>query len=185
MKEYKALSKQIFESGDFQLIPIRYEDRYDIMNWRNEQIYHLRQKEPLTQEMQDRYFNQTILRLFDEEFPSQILFSFLKKDECIGYGGLVHINWIDKNAEVSFIMNTRLEQYNFTKNWSIFLKCIEQVAFREIGLHKIFIYAYDLRPHLYNTLKLNEYFMDARLKDHCLINDDFKDVVIYSKLINQ
>ena len=38
-----------------------------------------------------------------------------KKNNCIGYGGLVHINWIDKNAEISFIMNTELEMDIFLK----------------------------------------------------------------------
>lgn len=183
--EYKVLSQQIFERGEYKLIPIRHEDRFDIMNWRNEQIYHLRQKEPLTKELQDRYFNETISKLFDQKFPSQLLFSFLNKNQCIGYGGLVHINWIDKHAEVSFIMDTDLEELCFSRNWSVFLKCIEHIAFGEIELQKIFIYAFDLRPHLYEVLKLNEYFLDARLKDHCLIEGEFKDVVIYSKFISQ
>jgi hypothetical protein len=34
-----------------------------------------------------------------------LLFSFLKNGECIGYGGLVHINWIDQNAEISFMID--------------------------------------------------------------------------------
>ena len=41
-------------------MPIRYEDRMDIMEWRNEQIYHLRQKNPLTKVDQESYFKQVI-----------------------------------------------------------------------------------------------------------------------------
>lgn len=185
MREYKALSQQTYKNGDFEMVPIRHEDRLEIMKWRNEQIYHLRQSGILTIEKQEAYFNNTISSLFNEEKPNQILFSFLEANECIGYGGLVHINWIDKNAEVSFIMNTQLEEVSFSKNWSAFLKCLEQSAFDELGLHKIFIYAFDLRPHLYNVLELNGYFKDARLKDHCLFKGGFKDVLIYSKLMNQ
>ena len=114
--------------------------------------------------------------------PNQILFSFLKNDECIGYGGLVHINWIDKNAEVSFVMNTSLEGDNFIRYWSIYLDLIEKIAFSDLVLRKLYIYAFDLRPHLYKALELNSYFLDARLKDHCFFNGEFKDVVIYSKL---
>ena len=185
MRVYKALKKQEFKIDDYCLTPIRHEDRLEIMQWRNDQIYHLRQSELLTEEKQDAYFNNTIVSLFNEEKPNQILFSFLEENECIGYGGLVHINWIDKNAEVSFIMNTRLEEASFSKNWSMFLKCLEQLAFGELEFHKIFIYAFDLRPHLYNVLELNGYFKDARLKDHCFFQGDFKDVLIYSKLMNQ
>mgnify|MGYP000064506564 CR=1 FL=1 len=185
MRVYKALKKQEFNKDEYCLKPIRHEDRFEIMEWRNEQIYHLRQNEPLTVEKQDNYFNTTVASLFNEEKPNQILFSFLEGNECIGYGGLVHINWIDRNAEVSFIMNTRLEESSFSKNWSMFLKCLEQLAFGELGFHKIFIYAFDLRPHLYDVLEMNGYFKDARLKDHCFVQNDFKDVLIYSKLMNQ
>jgi hypothetical protein len=52
-------------------------------------------------------------KLFEQQQPSQLLFSFLENDKCIGYGGLVHINWIDSNAEISFIMNTQLEKDRF------------------------------------------------------------------------
>jgi RimJ/RimL family protein N-acetyltransferase len=183
-EKYRILNRQVFANEEFKLVPIRFKDRYNIMKWRNEQIYHLRQSEPLTVEKQDNYFNQTIASLFSEEKPKQILFSFLRGNECIGYGGLVHINWIDRNAEVSFIMNTQLEEVSFSKNWSMFLKCLEQLAFGELEFHKIFIYAFDLRPHLYDVLELNGYFKDARLKHHCFFQGDFKDVLIYSKLMN-
>ena len=182
MRAYKVLKKQDFKLDDFCLTPIRHEDRYDIMKWRNEQIYHLRQSEPLTVEQQDNYFNTTIAPLFNEEKPNQILFSFLKANKCIGYGGLVHINWIDKNAEVSFVMDTKLEKKEFSKNWSEYLYLIEKVAFNQLGLRKLYVFAFDLRPHLYSTLENNSYFLDARLREHCLFDDEFIDVVIYSKL---
>ena len=184
MRIYKCLNQQVFTLGEYSLVPVRNEDRYDIMTWRNEQIYHLRQNEPLTLEKQEHYFSTTIASLFDTDKPNQILFSFLKSDKCIGYGGLVHTNWIDKHAEVSFIMNTKLEESSFSKNWSIFLKCLEQIAFGELDFRKIFIYAFDIRPHLYDVLELNGYFKDARLKDHCFFQGDYKDVLIYSKLMD-
>ena len=181
-EKYKILNRQVYASEEFKLVPIRFKDRYDIMKWRNEQIYHLRQSEPLTVEKQDIYFNQTISSLFNEEKPKQILFSFLQANECIGYGGLVHINWIDRNAEVSFIMNTRLEKMSFSQNWCMFLKCLEQLAFGELGLHKIFTYAFDLRPYLYPVLEENGFKPEAVLKDHCLIDKVYKNVVIHSLL---
>ena len=100
MNTYKVLNKQVFTQGEYKLVPIRFEDRWDIMKWRNEQIYHLRQSKPLTKEDQDHYFNNVASKLFEQEQPSQILFSFLRNDICIGYGGLVHINWVDKHAEI-------------------------------------------------------------------------------------
>lgn len=182
MNSYKVLNKQNFTNGNYSIVPIRSEDRLDIMKWRNEQIYHLRQNKPLTEEDQNRYFETVVSELFDQENPTQILFSYLEGDQCIGYGGLVHINWNDKNAEISFIMNTELEKNDFEKNWSTYLRLIENVAFSELKLHKLYVYAFDLRSHLYQALLKNDYFLDARLKDHCFFNGEAKDVVIYSKL---
>ena len=92
MNSYKALNNQVFTSGEYSIVPIRYEDRYDIMEWRNEQIYHLRQDSQLNKENQDRYFDQVISGLFEQEKPNQILFSYLKNEKCIGYGlSLIHI----------------------------------------------------------------------------------------------
>lgn len=184
MRTYKALQQNVFQKDEFKIVPIRNEDRYDIMQWRNEQLYHLRQQKPLTKNCQDHYFDKVIHVLFDQEHPNQILFSFLKNGKCIGYGGLVHINWIDKHAEISFIMNTALELCDFDLNWTKFLKQVEKVAFIELNFHKLFVYAFDLRPHLYTTLKKNNYFLDAKLKEHCLYKEKYIDVVIYSKISN-
>ena len=182
MQSYKVLNKQVFKSGIYSIVPIRFEDRVDIMNWRNEQIYHLRQAKPLTLERQDDYFNTVISNLFNLDQPSQILFSYLKNNKCIGYGGLVHINWIDKNAEISFIMDTELESDFFKFHWSKFLKMIESIAFKEINLKKIYTYAFDLRQNLYEVLLDSGYFKDAVLKQHCFFNDKYLDVVIHSKI---
>ena len=182
MKKYKVLNKNIFSNGKFKIIPIRFKDRFDIMNWRNEQIYHLRQDKPLTVQDQDFYFENIVSKLFNQDQPNQILFSYLKNDLCIGYGGLVHINWIDKNAEISFVMKTEEEQNNFKHHWVCYLQLIEKVAFEELNLHKLFVYAFDLRPHLYKAIEKSRYKKEAILKDHCLFEGKYIDVVIHSKI---
>jgi RimJ/RimL family protein N-acetyltransferase len=182
MNSYKALNKQVYSDGIYSIVPIRNEDRLHIMNWRNDQIYHLRQQKPLSIKDQNNYFTNVISKLFEKDKPDQILFSFLENGICVGYGGLVHINWIDKNAEVSFIMDTKLENLFFQLYWSIFLESLMKVAFDELGLYKTYVFAFDLRPHLYEVLENSGYFFDARLAGHCLHNGEFKDVVIYSTL---
>tara|TARA_B110000879_G_scaffold103590_1_gene139805 strand:- start:4932 stop:5489 length:558 start_codon:yes stop_codon:yes gene_type:complete len=184
MNKYKTLNNQIYNSGQFSIVPIRFEDKFEIMKWRNEQMYHLRQDKPLTIENQEIYFNTVISKLFEQNKPSQILFSFLENEICIGYGGLVHINFIDKNAEISFIMNTNLEKNRFQEIWTAYLTLIEKVAFNELKLHKVFVYAFDLRPHLYEVLEHNNYFKEAIFFEHCFYNNKFIDVVIHSKINN-
>lgn len=182
MNCYKILNKQVHTNNKFSIVPIRYEDRMDIMKWRNEQIYHLRQNNPLTIKDQENYFTNVVSKLFEQEQPNQILFSYLENDKCIGYGGLVHINWIDKNAEISFIINTELENHSFQKHWVNYLGLLEEVSFKELNLHKIYTYAFDLRPKLYIALEKSGFVVDARLKEHCLFDNKYVDVVIHSKI---
>jgi RimJ/RimL family protein N-acetyltransferase len=152
------------------------------MKWRNEQMYHLRQKEPLTIEKQDKYFDEVVSKIFVNENPNQLLFSYLYNNECIGYGGIVHISWTDLNAEISFLMNTELENEQFETNWTIFLLLIEKLAFDHLKLHKLYTYAFDIRPKLYVVLEKSNYSEEARLKEHTFINGKYKDVIIHAKI---
>ncbi len=182
MRNYKCLSVSKFVSDDFHIESLRNEDMYEIMDIRNQQIYHLRQNEPLTKEKQENYFATIVVGLFEQEKPNQLLFSFFENGNFIGYGGLVHINWVDKNAEISFVMRTELEKDNFAKYWSNYLKLIEKLAFEELNFHKIFTYAFDLRPHLYEVLTSYGFNEEARLKEHCLFGGKYIDVVIHSRI---
>ncbi len=181
-QKYKCLNQNTFTKSDFSILPLRYEDRFDIMDWRNEQLYHLRQDKPLTRDEQELYFTKVVYHLFDQNHPPQILFSYIEGSRCIGYGGLVHINWKDKNAEISFIMKTSLEKKFFHFHWKTYLDLIEKVAFGELGLHKIYTFAFDLRPQLYEAIEASEYTKEAILREHCSFGGDFKDVVIHSKI---
>lgn len=181
MNSYKILKNQVISQDEYTIVPIRYKDRMDILKWRNEQIYHLRQEKLLTEIDQENYFKNIVNKLFNQDQPSQLLFSFLKGEACIGYGGLVHVNWVDRNAEVSFIMNTELENEFFSMYWKIFLGLIEQVAFKDLKLFKMFTYAFDLRPKLYSILEKESWLKEAVLKKHFCLNGNFGDIIIHSK----
>ena len=182
---YYCLLENQFEFRNYKIIPIRYEDRIDIMKWRNEQIFHLRQSELLTLEKQDEYFKNTIANLFNKEKPNQILFSYLENEKCIGYGGLVHIDWVNNNAEISFLIDSKLEKEYFGHHWSIFLQLLEKVAFEQLNLYKIYTYAFDLRKKLYPVLECAGFNFEAILKEQYHFNNEYKDVLIHSKFINQ
>lgn len=182
MGQYRCLGKQTFVRDQYRLVPLRWEDRVAIMHWRNSQMYHLRQTELLTSEGQDQYFSTIIARQFEEKRPHQILFSFMHHNQCIGYGGLVHIDWGNATAEVSFIMATELEKDQFETNWSLYINLIEEVAFSALHFVRINTYAYDLRPHLYPILIQAGFTEEQRLKNHILIDGTMKDVLIHGKL---
>ncbi len=181
MLEYKCLNRQEFQIDEYKIVPIRFEDRYNIMKWRNEQMYHLRQSKILTIEDQDLYFENVVSKLFEKEKPDQILFSFLENDKCIGYGGVVHIDWKNKNGEISFLLNTELNTCFLDKYFIIFLKLVEIATFNYLHLHKLYTYAYDLRPEIYKIFESQNYVQEAILKEHIIINNTFIDVVIHGK----
>ncbi|MGH2667333.1 GNAT family N-acetyltransferase [Flavobacterium sp.] len=182
MRVYKCLNTNVFKTDSFHIEPLRDADKYEILNIRNEQLYHLRQSEPLTVAKQENYFATVVSDLFEIEKPNQLLFSFFHQNQFVGYGGLVHINWIDKHAEISFVMKTALEKEFFAVFWSNYLQLIEKVAFEGLKFHKIFTYAFDLRPHLYEVLLSCDFTEDARLKEHCYFDGKYFDVVIHSKI---
>lgn len=177
---YVCLHRQTYRLGAYSLVPLRYEDRFAIMRWRNQQLYHLRQSRPLTEQDQETYFDTVVAALYGQPQPDQVLFSYLEDGVCIGYGGLVHINWKDSHAEVSFIMDTALEAEGFARHWTNYLTLLREVAFGDLHLHKLFTYAFDLRPHLYPVLEAAGFVREATLKEHCLFEGQYKDVVIHA-----
>jgi RimJ/RimL family protein N-acetyltransferase len=183
MRTYKCLMVNHFKNGDYSLIPIRDEDKYPIMAWRNEQIDILRQKEILTKDQQENYFKNVVDGLFEKEQPDQILWSFLYKDELIGYGGLVHIDWEAKHAETSFLLsNNRISNIDTFKNdWSVYLQLITELAFEELGFHKIHTYAYNIRNYYFEVMYEQGFEKEGHLKDHILINNQLTDILILSK----
>jgi hypothetical protein len=99
--EYSILKSKKYLSKNLELVVIRKEDIQKIRKWRNEQREVLRQDKILTKKEQEDYFNTMIITTFEKKNPEMILFSFLSKNKCIGYGGLVHINWKARRGEIS------------------------------------------------------------------------------------
>ena len=178
---YHCLDQQVFKKFPYELVPIRAEDRLLIMQWRNEQMYHLRQKNILTQADQDHYFKTVVEPAFSQSFPNQVLFSFLENGVCIGYGGLVHIDWEVRSAEISFLMQTDREAEEFERLWSIYLSLIEWVAFDHLQLQRIFTYSYELRPRLYPILDRKGFHEEKRIPREILLDDQWIDALIHGK----
>ena len=178
---YACLSENTVQQGDYTLTAIRPADIFLIKEWRNAQIDILRQQQALTDDDQRRYFDTVIFPTFGAAQPAQILFSFLYQSQCIGYGGLVHISWADRNAEISFLLETSRNNNIalFQREWAIYLDMLQQIAFGQLGFEKIYTYAYDIRPHLVETLEQKGFVQEARLKRHVFIQGKATDVLIH------
>ena len=182
MRKYKCLSNIEWSSNGYKLVPIRTEDKYEILNWRNSQIEILRQKEKISKEEQDYYFANIVDKLFEEEHPNQLLFSFLCNGVLIGYGGLVHIEWESKNAEISFLLDNNND---FQLKFSEFLRIIFVISFEELKLIKIHttVYNIEARKRYIEIIENLNFVNESILKNHILIENKYYDVLIYSYFI--
>ncbi len=185
--KYLSLNQNTFEIGDYKIIPIRYEDRFDIMKWRNEQIYHLRQTFSLTKNQQQIYFQQVVAKLFNEREPKQILFSFLKNNFLIGYGGLVHINWIDKHAEMSFLVDTKIlnNETKYKESLKKYVKLITQVNFKELNFNKIYTETFDVRDFHVRIIEESGFVYEGKKREHVFFNGKYYNSLFHSILENE
>ncbi len=186
---YKVLNKQRFTKENYSIVPIRMEDRYIIMKWRNEQIYHLRQEQgkPLTEKDQDAYFNIVIARLFEQERPTQILFSYLENDVCIGYGGLVHISWTDKRAELSFLVNTirTANETKYGEDFYNFIELMKELCFTEMKFNRLFTETYAFRTFHISILEYAGLKEEGRLRQNIFEKDKYYDSIFHSILTEE
>lgn len=150
------------------MVPLRYEDIFLIMQWRNEQVDVLRQNNLLNPEDQEKYFHSVIEPTFKQENPELILFSLMLHGECIGYGGLTHIDWKNKRAEVSFLLASdrasRMELYQ--REFGVFLSLLKQIAFDDLGLDELFTETFDIRPKHIEVLEEHGFHFQKKLKEH-------------------
>jgi len=183
MRTYKCLNRNSVQHHSYSIVPIRKDDIIKIKEWRNGQMKVLRQKRELTNEDQERYFNTVIFPLFDKDTPSEILFSLLLNNECIGYGGLVHVSWEDKRAEVSFLVDT--ERYNtpvYAHDFSAFLTLIKEIAFKDLKFHRLFTETYDIRDFHISILEENSFLYEGRMKEHVFIDGKYIDSLLHGCL---
>jgi hypothetical protein len=181
---YKCLHSNLYSDETYQIISLRESDIYKIKEWRNQQIDVLRQDKPLTDKDQFKYYHKIIQPTFEETFPKQILFSFLKNNTLIGYGGIVHISWIDRRGEISFLLDTaRIKDEMIYKNdFRFFLKLIKKVAFTDVKLNRIFTETFDIRPLHISILEESGFVCEGRMKQHVFISEQFLDSLIHGYL---
>ena len=186
LKKYPFLNHNEIFLQKYSLIPLRKRDIQKIRKWRNEQINVLRQQIPLTKEIQSKYFANTIEKSFYKNKPTIILFSFLYDGYCIGYGGLVHMNWNLKRGEISFITNTirTKSKIIYQKDFSIFLKLLFKISFDDMGLNKLTTETFDIRPWTIEILENHGFKIKGILKKHTMIDGKLYDSILHEKFKN-
>lgn len=181
---YRCLALPLPEEDGYTLRPVAQEDLLPIMHWRNEQLEVLRGRATLTPADQHAYWRDVIEPCFREDRPRQILLTYLHHGGPIGYGGLVHISWEDRRAEVSFLVSPEraADPAAYTRDFSTWLRLLRRVAFEGLGLQRLFTETYDLRPHHVAVLEAGGFEPEGRLRRHVIIRGRPVDSLLHGCL---
>ena len=182
MNSYNCLPIQELKLSNYSIAPIRYIDIQEIRRWRNEQIDVLRQEKIITPEQQTQYYESVIKKSFFEHQPTIILLSFFLEKDCVGYGGLTNINWKLKNAELSFICETKRSKKTdlYQKDFSVFLKLIKQLSFEYLKFVKLYTETYDIRDNHIKILEEHEFILTSTLIKNKPIRKEWINVLFHS-----
>ena len=168
----------------YELTSIRTEDAETIMTWRNEQMSALRQSAPLTPSEQKNYFDNVVKPSLSQKQPNLILLRFTFENSLIGYGGLVHIDWENQRAEVSFLLDTERgkDTFQYGRDCSVFLNLLMRCAFDTLDLNKIYTYSYSHRSFHVNAVEASGFRRDGVLRQDTKVNGEWVNAVIASCL---
>ena len=181
MMQYTCLSQQIFVQGSLRIAPVQPHEIEAIRKWRNDQLDVLRQKYLISHEEQQRYYRENVWPIMSKIHPPQILVSYYDGDNHVGYGGLVHMVWDRKEAELSFLLDpakTRDHAIYQHYHWS-FIELIKNLAFSDLGFNSIITETYSHRIHHIANLEEAGFMRRKVIKDSCKIGGEFVDSIIH------
>ncbi len=170
--KYTVLGKSLYKHSNLTLRSIQPGDIESIRKWRNEQMVILRQDSIISFDEQIEYYKNNIWPEKNKKRPSQILLSIVSCKELIGYGGLVNISWVDRNAEISFLLSPEHEKdIELRTNILLdFLHIIETIAFKELKFRHLWSETYENRIKHIETLEKYGLKKKTILNNHVIIN---------------
>ena len=183
-KGYKILAGKHLSKGSYSIESIRLEDALPVMKWRNAQLHALRQKEPLTETSQRVYFETVVNPQLSLPRPGQILVRFAYEKKLIGYGGLVHIDWNHRRAEVSFLLETERADNSdqYETDFTNFLALLKELSFTHLNFHKITTESFSHRKKHVEIIENCGFKRDGVLRDQVKVEGCWVDAVICSCL---
>ena len=184
---YRVMPRQRLQDGEMVLRAIQPSDIESIRLWRNAQMDVLRQSETITPAAQESYFAEHIWPSMSASNPSQILLAIESGGKLIGYGGLVHISWAYRRAEISFLLEPRLEcsKSDLAEFFTHFLRMIHELAFEDLQLQRLTTETYAYRSVHIQSLETAGHRLEGRLKGHVIVGGKSCDALIHGLLATQ
>lgn len=183
-RSYKCLPRQSYTSGAYSISPVQDEDIELIRQWRNAQMDVLRQQEAISPLAQVVYYERHIWPGMAEAQPETILFSYFHGQQLIGYGGLVHIAWVHRRAELSFLLEPQraADRECYREDFSVFIGLMKELAFDGLQLNRLWTETYDLRPLHLAVLEANGMQPEGIMRQHIWVNGRAVNALIHGCL---
>ena len=184
MPAYSLLRIQRLSRSTLAIVPLRAKDIFKIKEWRNAQIDVLRQTKILTNEDQKRYYKSSIAPTFRQKEPRQILFSYLNGGRLIGYGGLTNIDWTNRRAEISFLVDPGIagRRGEYARVFSCFLELLKEVAFDILAFHRIYTETFSFRKHHVRILEKSGFVNEGTMREHVEFRGKYYDSLLHGYL---
>lgn len=180
-KSYVCMPRPIVKDGTLSISAVQLHHIDNIRQWRNSQMDILRQSNPISYQEQVNYFERCIWPDMLSDRPKNILLTFEEEFKIIGYGGLVHIAWDHRRAEVSFLLKTSLTQNldYYRHYFSRFLNLLIELAFQDLKLQRLFTETFDLRKHHTEVLESVGFRQEGIMRNHVYINGKYVNSLIH------
>lgn len=177
---YACMPRHRVARGAFSVRAVSPEDIEPIRLWRNAQMDVLRQTQPISPDEQVAYYAQQIWPTLALPQPPNILLAYEESGRRIGYGGLVHIAWPHRRAEVSFLLDpTQLSsRARFDRLFETFLLLMQELAFEDLNLRRLCTETYAFRTEHIDMLEKCGFEREGVLRGHVIVNGVPTDSVL-------
>ena len=182
--QYNVFGSKPLTQGLYSISSIQLEDAEEIRCWRNEQMSALRQSRLLSKEEQLAYFENVLKPELNQTQPKQVLVRFCLSGKLIGYGGIVHLDWVNLRGEVSFLLATERTSNpkSYCKELHLFFTLIKRLGFCVLGLNKLTTEAYAHRAFHVQAIEDAGFCREGVLRQHVKIEGHWVDAVVSSCL---
>jgi len=185
--DYLIMSNTQLQDGELSLRAVAPCDIEAIRRWRNSQMDVLRQTAFISTEAQRCYFEEYVWPEKGSRYPRQILLAIDLGGRLIGYGGLVHIAWQHKRAELSFLLEPSLENKSAVRAslFLRFLRLVRILAFADLKLSRLWTETYAHRTEHISTLEASGFQLEGCLREHVIIDGKPLDSLLHGLSLNK
>jgi RimJ/RimL family protein N-acetyltransferase len=179
---YKCLPQRIYQNGEYTIEAVQPHHIERIRQLRNEQMDLLRQENPISKEEQIQYYEKYIWPELKSDNPKNILLSYKYKDELIGYGGLVHLSWVDKRAEMSFLLDSSIVKNDNHRNiyMSNFITLVKNICFNQLSFNRLYTETFEFRKFHIKVLCNNGFKEEGCMRQHIYVDNQYYDSILHS-----